>query len=290
MEIEHEKVQPPSRRWPVISFAGIVLLLVGLSFIWFYNPFPGVKRGIESLFGKRAVPAHVPRSRAARADSMRAHRNDAVARDSAVKPVATVREWDYFVQIASCPRNPAAQVIANALKRRGVIATTEPGYIRAKRQAYYRVKAGPYPTFARAASVRDSLRGIWHDAFVDSVRFEPYLHAHPTPQVLQPEQGGKAPPRQTAPPATAAAGPAKGFGIRVAAYQNKTTAQSEMATMVKKGYPAFVTSKGTSAGVWFRVYVGPFATRADAEKYVSAIRMRVNSAAYLVDFSAENKK
>lgn len=293
VEVEHDPVRPPSRRWPLIGFGSLVLVLVTVAFVWFYNPFPGLKKSIELLFGSRTVAVHVPRSKMHRRDTARMEAATESGPEHALPeqeaPSSAPRDWDYFVQIASCPRNPEAQVIANQLKRGGIPATTEPEYIKAKRQAYYRVKAGPFPNFLLASRVKDSLRRTWRDAFVDSARYEPYLHEHQTPQVLQPELGGKAPPR-TPVPTAAAPGPARGYGIRVAAYQSKASAQSEMAAMLKKGYPAFITSKSTPTGLWFRVYVGPFGTRGDAEKYTSAIRARVNSGAYVVDFSSESKK
>ena len=287
--------RPPSRRGPVIAFAIIAALLVALSFLWFFEPFPVLKQKLERLVGTRPTPVQ-PRvaesSRKAPVNNTAAAGERAGASPAGASMDSTIPQgdWDYFVQVASSPRNPDAQVIANTLKRRGIAARTEPEFVQRQRRTFYRVKAGPYLTSAQAETMRDSLRRTWRDAFVDSARYEAYLHEHQSPPVLQPEQGGALQKRKSPGAAQAVPPTARGFGIRVSAFQQKQTAQSEMRALLARGYPAFLTSKSTPSGVWYRVYVGPFPTRPEADTYAGSIRSKVNSSAYVVDFSSEQAK
>ncbi|MBL0174579.1 MAG: SPOR domain-containing protein [Ignavibacteria bacterium] len=291
----HQAGRPPSRRGPVITFAVIAALLLALSFLWFFEPFPVLKQKLERLVGTRPAPVQ-PRvavsSRTAPVNTTAAAGQRAGASPAGATVDSTIPQgdWDYFVQVASSPRNPDAQVIANTLKRRGIAARTEPEFVQRQRRTFYRVKAGPYLTSAQAETMRDSLRRTWRDAFVDSARYEAYLHENPSPLVLQPEQGGALHTRKSPGAAKAVPLTARGFGIRVSAFQQKQTAQSEMRALLARGYPAFLTSKATPSGVWYRVYVGPFPTRPEADTYAGSIRSKINSSAYVVDFSSEQSK
>ena len=78
-----------------------------------------------------------------------------------------------------------------------------------------------------------------------------------------------APPPSVA-PASAATG---SYIIQVASVQKMDGAQDLMGRLSKGGYPAFVekTDLG-SKGVWFRVYVGPFASKSSADGAASTLR------------------
>ena len=56
-----------------------------------------------------------------------------------------------------------------------------------------------------------------------------------------------------------------GFLVQVAAYQREGDATTVSNRLKRKGYPAFVTTATTPAGTWFRVRVGSFGTRAEAQ-------------------------
>jgi len=108
----------------------------------------------------------------------------------------------------------------------------------------------------------------------------------PTPQKASPPPAS--PARRAAPEAAAVAttssapassastssAPANqgGFLVQVAAYQREGDATSVSERLKRKGYPAFVTRATTAAGTWFRVRVGSFDTRADAQQTATRLK------------------
>jgi DedD protein len=60
--------------------------------------------------------------------------------------------------------------------------------------------------------------------------------------------------------------------VQVAAYQREGDATTVSERLKRKGYPAFVTRATTSAGTWFRVRVGSFETRADAQQMATRLK------------------
>lgn len=81
-----------------------------------------------------------------------------------------------------------------------------------------------------------------------------------------------APPAPRADPTAATGGSGAGgsperggFLVQVAAYQREGDATTVSDRLKRKGYPAFVTTATTPAGTWFRVRVGSFTTRAEAQ-------------------------
>ena len=74
-------------------------------------------------------------------------------------------------------------------------------------------------------------------------------------------------------PASAPAPAAGGFIVQVEAFGANDIASREVAKLVKRGHPAFVFAapEGTP-GPRYKVQVGPFATRAEADKTIKALR------------------
>jgi cell division septation protein DedD len=60
--------------------------------------------------------------------------------------------------------------------------------------------------------------------------------------------------------------------VQVAAYQREGDASAVRDRLVKKGYPAFVTSASTAAGTWFRVRVGGYDTRNEAQAVATRLK------------------
>jgi len=76
----------------------------------------------------------------------------------------------------------------------------------------------------------------------------------------------RADPKAAAVASGAAGSPERGgFLVQVAAYQREGDAATVSDRLKRKGYPAFVTTATTPAGTWFRVRVGSFDTRAEAQ-------------------------
>jgi cell division protein FtsN len=58
----------------------------------------------------------------------------------------------------------------------------------------------------------------------------------------------------------------------VAAYQREGDAATVRDRLARKGYPAFVTSASTAAGTWFRVRVGGYETRNEAQAVATQLK------------------
>jgi cell division septation protein DedD len=84
-----------------------------------------------------------------------------------------------------------------------------------------------------------------------------------------------APVAKAAAPVAKAAAPAAagGYLVQAAAFRGNKDAKRLQAKLARKGYAAFTEEVQLGAkGVWYRVYVGPFATTAAADAVVSRLK------------------
>ena len=58
----------------------------------------------------------------------------------------------------------------------------------------------------------------------------------------------------------------------MAAYQREGDAVTVRDRLTRKGFPAFVTTATTSAGTWFRVRVGGYETRNEAQTVATRLK------------------
>lgn len=67
---------------------------------------------------------------------------------------------------------------------------------------------------------------------------------------------------------------AKGkFTIQVTAAKNKAGVEAELKKLVQRGYPAYLVTKDLGEkGIWHRIYVGSFSTKAEADQYLAKIK------------------
>lgn len=65
---------------------------------------------------------------------------------------------------------------------------------------------------------------------------------------------------------------AAGFQVQVAAYQRQGDATTVRDRLARKGYPAFVATATTSAGTWYRVRVGGYETRNEAQAVATRLK------------------
>lgn len=89
----------------------------------------------------------------------------------------------------------------------------------------------------------------------------------PPPRVTPP------PPRATPPPAEVAA-PDEGFIIQVFSSHNQTQARKVLAQMQGAGHRAFLAPTEKDGGTMYRVRIGPFDERADAEKTAAGVKSK----------------
>ncbi len=76
--------------------------------------------------------------------------------------------------------------------------------------------------------------------------------------------------------------PLSGFTIQVAAHNKEAVAQAEVRRLRGQGFPAyFIMAKNETGPTWYRVRVGRFTQRSDANKELSRL-VRFESSAYVV--------
>jgi cell division protein FtsN len=97
------------------------------------------------------------------------------------------------------------------------------------------------------------------------------IAAVPTPRTDAPQEPApSAPPAQSAPPA--ASSEATGFAIQVAALRQRAEAESVARGLSTKGYPAYVMNPDAGAPAVFRVRVGKFKDRREAESIAARLQ------------------
>lgn len=275
---EPDDVTPKRSRWPLVVFGVIAFLLVGLSFIWYVNPYPPLRDAISTFFKRQERTRTV--QPAAKKTTRAAEAAPAPAGDSAGAP----RDWDYFIQVSSWKELGTAQREANLLRARQLTVAVEGDFNRTRRGTVFRVRIGPIATRAEAAQLLDSLKGaLPAGAFIDSVRTTGATAPPVTgPQIMQPaapptrqERAGTPPPASTR--------PSRGFAVKVSSYRAKEGAASEANGLVKKGFPAYVVPVMIGEVQWYRVLVGPLSTREEADRYARSVRSISGNEAFVIE-------
>jgi cell division septation protein DedD len=99
--------------------------------------------------------------------------------------------------------------------------------------------------------------------------------APPPAKAAAPVAKAAAPVAKAAAPVAKAAAPAAagGYLVQAAAFRGNEDAKRLQAKLARKGYAAFTEEVQLGAkGVWYRVYVGPFATAGAADAVVSRLK------------------
>ncbi len=270
--------------WPLIAIASIVGLLVLVAFIWHVNPWPPLRESIESLFRKPAPVAvkSVPAP---------------VVDESATTPD---RLWDYYLQVSSWKELPKADTDAERYRAEGLPVVVESEAVRRRAGTVFRVRLGPYdsPEAAYAdASAHPGL--IPTDAFIDSVLIDPTTGS----KAKTSEATKSAPARPASKDRVPAAKggqpegewkefdvvrqPLSGYAVKVSSLKNLDIARIEARKLLEQGYPSFIT-RATVAGVpWYRVLVGPFSSKNDADKYTKLINVTYGNDAYTINLASD---
>ena len=95
----------------------------------------------------------------------------------------------------------------------------------------------------------------------------------PTPPAAQPAREETPRPRRNAEPAAAPASPAKGkVVIQVFSSAEKDQAERIRQRLVNGGHPAYLSPVEVGGNTMYRVRIGPYATRADAQKVADTVR------------------
>ena len=272
-----------SSNMPLIGFIVVVVLLLATSFIWYVNPYPPLKNWINGLFTSTTKPH--PGNKVGTVAQIDSTKELALAAPASTMADSADRIWNYYLQVASQKQLSIAQHTANAFRKRGLTTVVEGEYIRKKKATFYRVRLGPFESVPEAKRFQDSMQGLVpRDAFIDSVRKE--YDSRPQKSsitILQPEsRGGLNPPK---PSSAISAEPSRGFGVKVSSHRDEAAAKAGVRTLLGKGYPAFMSRSTMPSGTWFRVYVGPFASRKEADRYSQLLREMIGSEVYTIEFA-----
>jgi cell division septation protein DedD len=277
-----EKVAAPTR-WPIYVIASIVLLLVLVAMIWHLDPWPPLKHSIATFFSHPSASEQ--------AQDIPTTETAETVRDDDVG----LRSWDYYLQVSSWKDLGKADQEAERFRAKGLDVAVESEPIPTRGGTFYRVRLGPYANAEEAYTAAAAHPGLVPpDAFIDSVRLtEPVVDA-----ALPPAQ-----PRGATRGATGGTQrddmlntwrkdfaivdePLSGYAVQVSSLKNIDVARIEARKMVENGYPAFITRANVGATTWYRVLVGPFRTKADADKYMRLINVTFGNEAYTIDLAA----
>ena len=285
-------VSNSSGKGPLITILGIVLLLVLIAFIWHVNPWPPLKDSISGFFSaKKETPASAVKQSADQADA-----NDAVP---------AMRSWDYFIQVSSWRELGKADLDAERFRAQSFPVIVESEFLAGKGGTWYRVRIGPFESSADAREQLAASSGILpNGAYVDSVRLAedmPLIAPAKTEAPANTEarrqgetgtvRGGAAqdidPARLPGKDFAVVDEPMSGYAVKVSSLQNVDIARAEARKLLQQGYPSFITRKNVGGSLWYRVLVGPFSDKRDADRYQQLLNVTYGNDAYTVNLAAD---
>ncbi len=280
-----DRSQRSTSRTPLIVIGSVVIFLVLLAFIWHLNPYPPIKEAIAGFFSRKTVetaPATAP---------------TVASGEEADTEGATLRSWDYYLQVSSWKELVKADQEAERFRSQGLDVAVESEPIPSRGGTYYRVRLGPYESAEAAYAAAAGSPGIVPaDAFLDSVRLSedvPVASTKPSPSrplrqrgdATRKEQPGKDDLTRWRKDFGVVDEPLSGYAVQVSSLRSVDVARIEARKMVEQGYPAFITRANVGTSSWYRVLVGPFNSRSDADKYARLINVTFGNEAYTIDLS-----
>lgn len=272
----------PSSKWPLIALSAVVLFLLLIAFIWHVNPWPSVREGIADLF---------------RADET----GEVTVTEESQETVAfeeeadvPMRSWDYFLQVSSWKDLGKADLDAERYRAQGLDVIVESEYIPAKRGTFYRVRLGPYASAEEARQVGETHASIFPaGVFLDSTRLGDDEHLPADAQTTETTAAELRPAtrsdRREAIPGGAEFDlldqPLSGWAVKVSSFKQNDIARSEAERLLAQGYPSFITRKAINGTMWYRVLVGPFSEKQDADRYMELLNVTYGNEAYTVNLA-----
>ena len=285
-----------SGKGPLTAILAIVLLLVVVAFIWHVNPWPPLKDRIAGWFTNPTPPA--------------------AAVDAPVSqgmPESTpMRSWDYFIQVSSWKELTKADLDAERFRAQGFATIVESEYLPTRGGTWYRVRLGPFESATEARAQLAAGSGVLpKGAYVDSVRLaedqpveSPDARAAAAPARDRDDVRADGPRERTDGQSTDSRDvtrgaripgrnfevidePMSGWAVKVSSLKSVALARDEARMLLQQGYPSFITRKNVAGNTWYRVLVGPFTDRADADRYQQLLNVTHGNDAYTVNLAAE---
>ena len=272
-----------SGKGPLIAMLAIVALLVIVAFLWHVNPYPPLRDAIAGLFRSEEPQPAEPAPPASPEDEA---------------PPPAMRSWDYFVQVSSWKELGKADLDAERFRAQGFDVVVESEFIPAKGGTWYRVRLGPYETGDVArAQIAENANLLPAGVYVDSVRLseDTPVSAPPPPDNRTGKRTATTPAAVTPDAASRLPGrdfevidePMTGWAVKVSSLKDAHLARQEARKLLQQGYPSFITRKTIGGTNWYRVLVGPFNDKADANRYQQLLNVTYGNDAYTIDLSAE---
>ena len=174
----------------------------------------------------------------------------------------------------------------------------ESEFIPARGGTWYRVRLGPYETGDVArAQIAENANLLPAGVYVDSVRLseDTPVSAPPPPDNHTGKRTATTPAAVTPDAASRLPGrdfevidePMTGWAVKVSSLKDAHLARQEARKLLQQGYPSFITRKTIGGTNWYRVLVGPFNDKADANRYQQLLNVTYGNDAYTIDLSAE---
>jgi cell division septation protein DedD len=176
-------------------------------------------------------------------------------------PPAPAIPYDYYLQIAALPVYDQAEKTRDAFVRKKIPAIVRRGFNARRKNYFYRVWLGPFPSAGAATEMRRTQTSlIPADAFLDSLlRSASTLPLSPGPPAAT------TPPQTKQKEADGTAVPA-GYYIVLASLRGRPEAEKEVARLQSKGVRALVQEWQGSGRVWYRVQAGPYGSEEAARR------------------------
>ncbi len=277
------KASPEKSKWPLVGFSIIIGILLLMSFIWYVNPYPPLRQAIAE-FLRTAPPDERVRARAQREQAAKV---ETPSVEIAAPQPEAVREFDFYIQVSSWKEHGQAQRHADELKKRSLPVVVESEYLSLRQATFYRVRLGPFESSTHALVMKDSLKDVIDKgAFIDSVR----INTVDIPMEVESQQRPNVGSSGIQPsPVRVIPVPSTGYAVQVSSFRSKRTAVDEAARLLKEGIPAIVTFD-VARGSWYRIMVGPFETRNEAQEYARVITVTYGNEVLIVRFGKEKNQ
>ncbi|MFZ1730613.1 MAG: SPOR domain-containing protein [Bacteroidota bacterium] len=277
-----------TNKGPLAAILGIVLLLVVLAFIWHVNPWPSLKDSIAGLFGSDSAKTSEQKVKSTR---------PAVAEEQAPQ----MRAWDFYLQVSSWKNLGQADLDAERYRAQNFDVFVESEFISNKGGTWYRVRLGPYESsFAARETLAKNAGVIPKDAYVDSIRLTQEQPVMPvsTPQPVKRDSRSSTSDAASITGSESNEGrarqdfeiidqPMSGWAVKVSSLKTEDLARQEARKVLTQGYPSFITRKNISGTNWYRVLVGPFSEKSDADRYQQLLNVTYGNDAYTVNLAVD---
>jgi cell division septation protein DedD len=181
----------------------------------------------------------------------------------------SLRDWNFYLQLSSWKKLKDAERVAQDYRDRGITIKVQCIYLQVKRATVYRVRCGPFPTRNATNTFKTSNTAILpSDAFVDSIRAE------------QDPAGVRSVETLTL--------PTSGFGIPISSFDQSLSAKKRALELAEQyAVPVFINVQQIHMTSWYRVFIGPFQSRNDAQRQAKFLTTFLKNEMREIDLNRE---